>query len=157
VPSALFRRLAREGFDPRLKPDPDDPDATLTIGARLEPDGAENIIRTPEPGQLSLTQRGRPVQTSRTVRGSQRMAERAAAALEMKAPTKAAGRTVADALEPEALVFTGDKGSCLRRRRWNAHWLSVREQVGLPELHFHDSAILGTPWRRLPVLPPVSS
>lgn len=44
-------------------------------------------------------ERGRPVQTSRTVRGSRREAQRVAAGLELKAPTQAAGRTVADALE----------------------------------------------------------
>jgi integrase len=42
---------------------------------------------------------GRPVQTSRTVRGSRRQAERAAASLTVKAPSQAAARTVADALE----------------------------------------------------------
>lgn len=42
---------------------------------------------------------GRPVQTSRTVRGSRRKAEKVAASLTVKAPAKAAGRTVEDALE----------------------------------------------------------
>jgi len=42
---------------------------------------------------------GRPIQSSRTVRGSRREAERLAASLFLKAPPKAGGRTVADALE----------------------------------------------------------
>jgi integrase len=42
---------------------------------------------------------GRPIQTSRTVHGSRREAERVAASLSLKAPSKAGGRTVADALE----------------------------------------------------------
>jgi integrase len=42
---------------------------------------------------------GRPVQTSRTVRGSRRQAEKVAAQLSVKAPPRSAGRTVADALE----------------------------------------------------------
>lgn len=43
------------------------------------------------------TDDGRPTQTSRTVRGTRRAAEKVAAALEMK-PTRAAGRTVAEVL-----------------------------------------------------------
>ncbi len=42
---------------------------------------------------------GRPIQTSRTLRGSRREAERLAASLSLKAPPKAGARTVADALE----------------------------------------------------------
>ena len=40
--------------------------------------------------------------------------------------------------DPQALVFTGDKGGWLRRSQWNARWREARQKVGLPELHFHD-------------------
>jgi len=40
--------------------------------------------------------------------------------------------------EPDALVFTGDKGGWLRRSQWNSRWRQARQQVGLPQLHFHD-------------------
>jgi integrase len=42
---------------------------------------------------------GHPTQTSRTLRGTRRQAERLAASLSLKAPSRAAARTVADALE----------------------------------------------------------
>jgi integrase len=43
--------------------------------------------------------RDRPVQSSRTFRGTRRQAERFAASLSLRAPSRAAGPTVADALE----------------------------------------------------------
>jgi integrase len=43
-------------------------------------------------------ERGRPTQASRTVRGTKREAQRVAASLESRAPSQAAGRTVADVL-----------------------------------------------------------
>ncbi|MGH9282266.1 MAG: site-specific integrase, partial [Acidimicrobiales bacterium] len=43
-------------------------------------------------------QSGRPTQTSRTVRGTKREAQRVAASLESRAPSQAAGRTVEDVL-----------------------------------------------------------
>ncbi len=44
-------------------------------------------------------ERGRPTQTSRTVRGTKRDAQRVAADLTVRAPTSSGGRTVADALD----------------------------------------------------------
>ena len=43
-------------------------------------------------------ERGQPTQASRTVRGTKREAQRVAASLESRAPSQAAGRTVADVL-----------------------------------------------------------
>ena len=40
--------------------------------------------------------------------------------------------------EPDALVFTGDRGGWLRRSQWNARWRRARAVVGLPHLTFHD-------------------
>jgi integrase len=62
-------------------------------------------IREKQPGVWEIRvftgrdERGRPTQTSRTVRGTKRDAQRKAAELTMRAPTSAAGRTVADALD----------------------------------------------------------
>lgn len=40
--------------------------------------------------------------------------------------------------EPEALVFTGQKGGPLRVHVWQSQWARARRTVGLEELHFHD-------------------
>jgi integrase len=40
--------------------------------------------------------------------------------------------------EPEALVFTGEKGGPLRRHVWAKVWDRARRKVGVPHLHFHD-------------------
>lgn len=40
--------------------------------------------------------------------------------------------------ESDAWVFTGAKGGPLREAVWQHEWVAVREQVGLPDLHFHD-------------------
>jgi integrase len=42
--------------------------------------------------------------------------------------------------DPDALVFTGDKGGPLRRSNFNrqAKWPASVEAVGAPGLHFHD-------------------
>lgn len=40
--------------------------------------------------------------------------------------------------EPEALVFTGEKGGPLRRHVWAKVWDRARRHVGVPHLHFHD-------------------
>lgn len=38
----------------------------------------------------------------------------------------------------DSWVFTGPKGSPLRDGVWQREWSRAREQVGLPDLHFHD-------------------
>jgi integrase len=42
--------------------------------------------------------------------------------------------------DPEALIFTGDKGAPLRRSNFNrtARWPERVSAVGAPGLHFHD-------------------
>lgn len=40
--------------------------------------------------------------------------------------------------EPDALVFTGEKGGSLRRHVWAKVWDQARRTVGRPDLHFHD-------------------
>lgn len=40
--------------------------------------------------------------------------------------------------QPSAWVFTGDKGGPLREGVWQHEWAQAREEVGLPDLHFHD-------------------
>ncbi len=39
---------------------------------------------------------------------------------------------------PDSWVFTGPKGGPLRQGAWQNEWTRAREQVGLPDLHFHD-------------------
>jgi integrase len=38
----------------------------------------------------------------------------------------------------DSWVFTGPKGGPLRDGVWQQEWARAREQVGLPDLHFHD-------------------
>lgn len=40
--------------------------------------------------------------------------------------------------QPQALLFTGEKGGPLRNHVWQAKWDRARRQVGLEGLHFHD-------------------
>lgn len=40
--------------------------------------------------------------------------------------------------DPDALVFTGEKGGPLRRHVWQGIWHEARTKVGRPDLHFHD-------------------
>jgi integrase len=42
--------------------------------------------------------------------------------------------------DPEALIFTGDKGAALRRSNFNrqANWKDSVAAIGMPGLHFHD-------------------
>ncbi len=58
---------------------------------------------------------GRPTQLSRTVRGSKREAQRVAASLEVAAPSKDAGRTVADVLDEWQEVNAGVWAPASRR------------------------------------------
>jgi integrase len=48
---------------------------------------------------VGYNERGRPVQTSRSVRGTKKDAERVASELSLKAPSRSGDRTVADAIE----------------------------------------------------------
>lgn len=40
--------------------------------------------------------------------------------------------------DPDALVFTGERGGPLRDAVWQAKWAKARTSVGLPHLHLHD-------------------
>jgi len=45
---------------------------------------------------------------------------------------------------PDAVVFTGADGMPLRRKAWTDRWHRAREEVGLPEMHFHDCRHTGS-------------
>jgi integrase len=42
------------------------------------------------------------------------------------------------AADPDAYLFTGDKGGQLRRAVWHREWGEARQTAGLAHLHFHD-------------------
>jgi integrase len=48
--------------------------------------------------------------------------------------------------QPDALVFTGEKGGPLRPHVWQKHWSRARLVAGRPELHLHDLRHTGLTW-----------
>ena len=49
-------------------------------------------------------------------------------------------------LDPDALVFTGEKGAPLRPHVLQSAWSSARQQIGRPEIHLHDLRHAGATW-----------
>jgi integrase len=50
------------------------------------------------------------------------------------------------ASDPEALVFTGERGGALRPHVLQKHWSKARLSIGRPDLHLHDLRHTGNTW-----------
>jgi len=42
-------------------------------------------------------------------------------------------------IDPDAYLFTGDRGGLLRRNVWQKEWTAACKKVGVPGAHFHDT------------------